>query len=119
MYSKIDKIVNEIVNTEVFKNYSKCYNDLYREDILLLLSRHSMIQDDYFKMKQYTQYINNDDLYNDYKKIKSELMNNDIIKEYYKSYYEINEMLEDVTQLLFNNISDDLTYDYLTLGSKI
>ncbi len=119
MFNKIDKIVDEIVKTDQFQIYKKNCENLTCADVLMLLSKHSMIQDDYFKSKQYSQYIDNTELYEKYKEVKNELLSNEVIQEYYKSYYEINELLEEVTTLLFANISDEVLLESVSLGSKL
>ena len=119
MFDKIDKIVNEIEMTSIFKEFVSCTNNLNNRDVFLLLSKHSIIQEDYFNSKKYSQYIDNSKLEEKYKEVKKELMNNQYIIDYYESYYKINELLEKVTSLLFDNISDELICDSISIGSKI
>lgn len=119
MYNKIDKVVNEIIKTDIYKDYINKYNDLYQEDVLLLLSKHSIIQEDYLRMKEYSKYRDDQNLYSEYKEVKKELMNNKSVQQYYQSYYELNELLEKVSQIIFDNISNDLSFEYLSLRSKV
>ena len=119
MFDKIDIIVNEIKQTDEFKKFVSSTNNLNNKEIFLLLSKHSIIQEDYFNSKKYSQYIDNSEIEEKYKEVKRELMNNQYIIDYYESYYKINELLENVTSLLFDNISDELILDSISIGSKL
>lgn len=119
MFDKIDNIVNEIVKTEVFKDFVNCTKNLNNNETFLLLSKHSIIQDDYLNSKKYSQYIDNIELEKKYKDVKKELMSNQYVIDYYESYYKINVLLDSVTSLLFDNISDELICDSMFIGSKI
>ena len=119
MYNKIDNLVNEIVKTDEFLNYIKANHELDRHDVFLLLSKHSMIQEDYLKSKKFRQYIDNEDLFCKYKEVKRELMNNQYIIDYYQSYYKINDLLQTITSLLFSDLSDEIVLDSISIGSKL
>ncbi len=47
--------------------------------------------------------------------VKKELFEHPQIQSYYQSYYALNDLLEKVTEIIFQGISDELSFHQLTL----
>lgn len=115
MYKEIDELIEAICKDDIFKNYHQSEKTLYQEDVMLLLSRHQMLQEDYLKMKRYQNYITNDDLKEKLKEVKDEMANHPQIRTYYQNYHAFNELLEEVTRLVFQGVSDEISFDMFSL----
>ncbi|MEG0366341.1 MAG: YlbF family regulator [Coprobacillus sp.] len=115
MYKEIDELVEAIYNDKIFINYSESEKSLYDDDIQSLLRKHQMIQEDYLKNKKYSQYVSIDETKEALLDIKEEMKNNSIVQEYYNSYYQLNELLEEVTKIVFSHISDDVNVEMFRL----
>ena len=94
---------------------SRYEKKLHDEKIVLLLSRHQMLQEDYLRVKQYQNYMTSDDLKEQLKEVKKELFEHPQIQSYYQSYYALNDLLEKVTEIIFQGISEELSFHQLTL----
>lgn len=115
MYKEIDELIEAICQDHIFQDYKQSEKSLYQEDIMLLLSRHQMLQEDYLRMKRYQSYVPNDDLKDKLREVKKEMSQHPEIQTYYQNYHAFNEQLEDITHLVFKNISDELSFDIFSL----
>ncbi|WP_346965694.1 YlbF family regulator [Coprobacillus cateniformis] len=115
MYKEIDELIEAICVDEIFQQYLQSEKKLHDEKIVLLLSRHQMLQEDYLRVKQYQNYMTSDDLKEQLKEVKKELFEYPQIQSYYQSYYALNDLLEKVTEIIFQGISDELSFHQLTL----
>ena len=115
MYKEIDELIEAICVDEIFQQYLQSEKKLHDEKIVLLLSRHQMLQEDYLRVKQYQNYMTSDDLKEQLKEVKKELFEHPQIQSYYQSYYALNDLLEKVTEIIFQGISDELSFHQLTL----
>ena len=111
MYKEIDELVKAISEDEVFLNYVRENRNLHNEDILSLLTKHQMIQDDYLKMKQYESFVSIEETKEKLKEVKIELSSHPQIQSYYQSYYQLNDLLDEVTHIVFDGISDEIYLD--------
>jgi len=108
MYKEIDELIEAIVNDDVFQNYQEKEKVLHSDELMSLLNKHQMIQDDYLKMKNYEAYISIDDIREKLKEVKNELANHPQIQDYYQSYYQLNDLLDDISKIVFEGISQEL-----------
>lgn len=115
MYKEIDELIEAIYDDEIFQNYVQSEKKLHDETIMLLLSRHQMLQDDYLRVKQYQKYVPSDDLKAKLKEVKKEMFEHPQIQEYYQNYYALNDLLGKITEVIFHDISEELTFHQLTL----
>lgn len=115
MYKEIDELIEVICQDDIFKKYRQSEKDLYDNEVMALLSRHQMLQNDYLRMKKYENYISNDDIKASLQDVKKEMAKHPLIQTYYQNYHELNDLLEEVTQLVFQNISDELSFDQFSL----
>jgi len=112
MYKEIDELIEAIYVDEIFQQYLQSEKKLHDE---LLLSRHQMLQEDYLRVKQYQNYMTSDDLKEQLKEVKKELFEHPQIQSYYQNYYALNDLLEKVTEIIFQGISEELSFHQLTL----
>ena len=108
MYKLIDELVEAINNDEVFIEYKQNNKLLEDYELKNLVSRHQMLFDDYLRLKEYEKYVSIDETKKELLEVKKELTNHPIIQKYYNSYYSINDLLEEVTNIIFDNISDEM-----------
>ena len=73
MYKEIDELIEAICVDEIFQQYLQSEKKLHDEKIVLLLSRHQMLQEDYLRVKQYQNYMTSDYLKEQLKEVKKEL----------------------------------------------
>lgn len=111
MYKEIDELIEAISEDDVFLHYRECEHKLYDSHLESLLQKHQMLQEDYLKMKKYEQYASFDELKNDLRQVKNELIQNPLIQDYYQSYYALNDLLDEVTYIVFHDISDELQFN--------
>lgn len=110
MYTKIDELVAAICQDNAFISFKKSEKLLHDASIMALLSRHQILQEDYLKMKQYEKYVSNDELKQSLLEVKKEMSSHPIIQKYYDDYHCFNELLDEVTRLVFDGISDELSF---------
>lgn len=115
MYKEIDELIESIVVDDVFLNYCQTEKELYDEVTLALLSRHQILQEDYLRMKAYLCDDELKEMREKLKEVNLEIAQNEKIVNYYQSYHHFNDLLEEITQLVFADISDELVLDRLTL----
>ena len=113
MYTEIEELIDVICQNQTYLTYIKMKEKLENnEKTLALLSRHQMTQENYLRVKKYGQA---DDLKKELQAIKKEMIENQIIQSYYQAYYELNDLLEEVTKVVFQNISDEIQVETLKL----
>lgn len=115
MYKEIDELVEVICKDQTFKNYQKSEGLLYNQDVQSLLLKHQMLQEDYLKAKKYSQYVPLDETKTALLEVKDTMMNNVLVQNYYNNYYLLNELLEEITQVIFSHISQDIHMDVFKL----
>ena len=81
---------------------------LQDKDVLALLNNYHQSYENYQNIKQYEPYISSEQEKQNWIKMKKELSHHPLIQQYYQSYYELNELLEIVTNIVFQNISEDI-----------
>lgn len=108
MFEIIDELINAIKNDEIYKSYQESNGALNNAETLALLSRRKTLMEDYNRLKSYEKYISLDDIRNDIQKVNEEMNQNEKIMNYYQCYYALNDLLEEVTAMVFDHISDEL-----------
>ena len=113
MYTEIEELIEAICHEQTYLTYSKAKEKLENDEkTLALLSRHQIAQENYLRVKKYGQA---DDLKKELQEIKKDMMENQIIQDYYQAYYQMNDLLEDVAKIVFQNISDEIQIETLKL----
>jgi len=112
MYKEIDALIEALVNDERFIQFRQASQCLEEEKIMALLSRHQTLQEDYMRFKKYGMA---DEIKKDLLEVKQEMNAHPIIKAYYQSYYQFNDLLEEVTHIVFQKISDEIKIERFML----
>lgn len=115
MNEVINELVDAIKKDQRYINFINASKTLQEESVFKLLNNYQTVLNDLNYLKQFDFYIDNSAQKNELKKIKKQMANNEIIQNYYQTYYEINDLLTHVTRLVFQNISDSLD----TTGFKL
>lgn len=115
MNELINELVDAIKQDQRYIRFINASKTLQEESVFQLLSDYQTVLNDLNYLKQFDFFIDNSHKKNELKKIKKEMANNEIIQNYYQTYYEINDLLTHVTNLVFQNISDSLDTTGLTL----
>ena len=108
MYKLIDELVDAICKDELFIEYKQNNKLLEDNDLKMLVLRHNAIFEDYLRLKEYEKYVSIDETKKELLEVKNELTNHHLIQKYYNSYYQINDLLEEITKVVFNDVSDDM-----------
>ncbi len=108
MYELIDELIIEIKKGEEYRRFLKASQALNEDDIRPLLMYHQQVQDDYLQLKQYQNFTSIQETKEKLKSIKEEMSQKPQVIEYYQAYHELNDLLEEVTKMIFHDISDDI-----------
>lgn len=111
MYKQIDELINAILKDDIYKNYQIKEQALYNQQLISLLSKQQILQEDYLRLRQYQNYVSCDDTKKELQKVKKEIFENSTIQTYYQSYYQLNELLDAVTKIVFQGISEDIVLE--------
>lgn len=104
----LDKLVNEIKLDQRYLDYLEAEEKLHTKDVEKLLQAYQDKLSQYEELKKYEQYIDNTQIKEEIKDLKRQIScNNDII-DYYRKYHCLNDFLEEITKIVFGNISKEL-----------
>lgn len=104
----LDKLVNEIKKDSRYLDYLEAEKNLYDPKVKALLDEYQNKLSEYEQIKKYEQYIDNSLIKAEIKEIKKQIASNQDINEYYQKYYCLNEFLEEITNIVFKDISPKL-----------
>lgn len=115
MYILLEELMNCIYNDQVYQDYLKSKLELEDNYIKELLLEYQDKKNNYYHMKKYEKYTDISSVKKEFVQIKNKISKNNIIQDYYHHYYLLNDMLEELTKIIFDGISDDLTFDRYSL----
>lgn len=115
MNDTIYDLIDAIKEDKRYIDFKEKSNLLLDDKINDLLVTYQDKIEELNELKKYEQYIDLTTKKDELKNIKKEISNNEVIQEYYQSYYQINELLHQVTQIIFKDISDLLDTTGYTL----
>jgi cell fate (sporulation/competence/biofilm development) regulator YlbF (YheA/YmcA/DUF963 family) len=104
MFELLDEIVELIYSDEKYQRFIEKNNNL--DNIQELLNEYADSYEEYIKQKKYSKYIDISSSKDKYINIKKQLNETKEIQEYYKAYHELNDLLDDITKVIFNGITD-------------
>lgn len=105
MEELMDKIIECIKTTDEYKEFM-IKSELLKERNDLLLEYQAIMQE-YDDLKKYSKYMDMSNIKAKVRNIKEKMANDSIISEYYQSYYKLNNLLENVTKLIFKDVIDE------------
>ena len=78
----------------------------FKEQSLKLLNQETIQELD--DLKKFEKYIDLTQKRQELNEVRKRMSQNENIQKYYQSYYKINELLDEVTKIVFKDISDSL-----------
>lgn len=108
MEELLDKLVMEIKQDQRYLEYIEAENQLQNQETVSLLRDYQNKINQYDELRQYNQYIDNQEIKNELKELKKSLSNNQDILNYYEKYHCLNDFLDEITKIVFGGISNDL-----------
>lgn len=105
MYKEIDELLEVLKQDQSFRDLKNAQEALYDEKTMALLSRYQQLQEDYMRFRKYRDCT---DLKNELHSINQDITNYKQIQEYYRSYYAFNELLDEVSHIIFDGVSDEI-----------
>ena len=115
----MNEIMNELIEEIQKDSWYLSFKDksklLLKKETNELLERYQETLNEINDLKKYEGYIDLTSKKEELKEIKKQMTSNQDIQEYYQSYYEINRLLDHVTQIIFKDISQILD----TTGYKL
>lgn len=115
MYTLLEQLQECICKDEKYQAFMQAKKLLEKDDIHQLLMCYQDVSQEYFRMKEYEKYTDMSSLKAQYQKLKKEISETKEIQDYYLRYNELNEMLEEVTKIIFGGISEDLNLERYSL----
>ena len=108
MNETINELIEEIQKDSRYLSFKEKSKLLLKKETNELLERYQETLNEINDLKKYEGYIDLTSKKEELKEIKKQMTSNQDIQEYYQSYYKINELLDEVTKIVFENISDSL-----------
>lgn len=108
MNEVIEQLVDAIKKDQRYIDFIEASTTLETKTVKDLLNEYQSVLSELNTLKQFDAYIDLTEQKEKLKKIKKKMGNNEIIQLYYQKYYAINELLDQITKLVFQNISDSL-----------
>lgn len=111
----MNELIEEIQKDSRYLSFKDKSKLLLKKETNELLERYQETLNEINDLKKYEGYIDLTSKKEELKEIKKQMTSNQDIQEYYQSYYEINRLLDHVTQIIFKDISQILD----TTGYKL
>lgn len=108
MNEVIYQLVDAIKEDQRYLDFIEASKTLKIQTVQDLLSEYQSALSELNDLKQFDAYIDLTEQKEKLKEVKRKIGNNEIIQLYYEKYYAVNELLDHVTKLVFQNISDSL-----------
>ena len=104
----LDRLIEQIKLDQRYLDYIEAEKKLHDDDIESLLKEYQDKLSEYEDLKKYEQYIDNQEIKNEIRKLKKEIGENPVIIDYYQKYHNLSDFLEQITKIVFGNISKQL-----------
>lgn len=104
----LDKLINEIKLDQRYLNYIEAEKKLHSDDVKQLLHAYQDKLNQYEELKKYEQYIDNAQIKEEIRDLKKQIGDHNDILDYYQKYHCLNDFLEEITKIVFGNISKEL-----------
>ena len=108
MEEVLDRLIAQIKLDQRNLDYIEAEKKLHDDDIESLLKEYQDKLSEYEDLKKYEQYIDKQEIKNEIRKLKKEIGENPVIIDYYQKYHNLNDFLEQITKIVFGNISKQL-----------
>lgn len=109
IYDYVDDLVDAIRNDEPYKNYYQARQDvLHTPEIMTHIKTLERLMEEKSEQAQYAAYISLDEINEKIKKERQTLSSFSLMKKYQDALYDLNKQLEELSQIVFGNISEEL-----------
>jgi len=115
LYEYLYELIEEIKNEETYIAFKQAEERLMKEQNKELLLKNKELQEKYLELRKYENQTDLSDIKSELKEIKNQMAMNPDIQKYYFCYRNLNDRLQEISKLLFKNISEDLSFDYFDL----
>lgn len=108
MYDEILALIEAIKQEECFLRYQRSLSIFEDEDIRSLMRQLDRLTEEKESLARFGKYANTKDLTQKITDIRRELYQKPEMQAYLEAYSELNKMLDEVTNIVFDDISDEL-----------
>ena len=118
MEQKIDELIDLIKETDEYRNFQASSILLEAKEIQELLMELQGKISQINELKKYGDYVDCGELEQELRSIRQKVSQNETIQRYYRDYYALNEMLGELTRIIFKDISPEIIYNDLNFRRK-
>ncbi|MDD3027027.1 MAG: YlbF family regulator [Erysipelotrichaceae bacterium] len=118
MEQKIDELIDLIKNTEQYQNFTASSSLLESPEVQALLKELQGKIARINELKKYGNYVDLSALEQELKNTRLLVSQNGIVQAYYRDYYALNELLDELTRIIFKDISPEIIHNNLNFRSK-
>lgn len=104
----IEQLVEAIKAEPCYKDYLTCHDNLMKEPIHSMLLEYQQALVDYNESRKYHKYANFDDSKLALHTLKKQVSEQIEVVHYYKAYHALQKHLEQITHIVFDDISPSL-----------
>lgn len=114
MEEKMDQLIALIQKDEKYQDFKQKEKDLLKVESILI--EYSKIMEEYQSLKQYEAYIDSSSIKEKLKAVKQKMATMPEIVAYYQSYHQLNDFLDEITQIIFGDLNLKLNTSLYQLG---
>ncbi len=115
METLIEELISEIKKDTRYLSFLVQEEKMKNPETQALLRNYQDAINAYQEVKKYANHIDISEQLAAMKRLKREVSQHPIIQEYYQAYHEVNYVLDEVTKIIFKDISVDLSTDRYTM----
>lgn len=115
VYNLIEDLVVEIKKMPVYQDFKEKSQDLNEPEVKVILEEYQRLKQKKADLKKYDKYLDLTELNQEIIDIRLKMKESKIINDYYQAYYQINEYLNEITSVIFKNISDDIGINEISI----
>lgn len=108
IYEQINDFIEAIKEEECFINYQRSLKVFEDEDVRSLMKQLDRLTEEKESLSRFGKYADTSELSKKITDIRRELYQKPKMQIYLSAYSELNTMLDEITNIVFNDISDEL-----------
>ena len=108
MNETINELIEEIQKDSRYLSFKDKSKLLLNQETKELLDNYQNLLQELDDLKKFEKYIDLTQKRQELNEVRKRMSQNENIQKYYQSYYKINELLDEVTKIVFKDISDSL-----------
>ena len=114
MEEVMDQLIEAIKKDPRYKAFKESEKNLVKEKDLLQEYRQCL--DHYQEMKRFEKYVDISKTKEELKAIRKRMQDSLIISRYYQCYHQLNDWLDEISKIIYQDISDELLISQYDLG---